>query len=66
MPTIPEKVPKPSSGCQKSQNVTTGSTPCHQALVYDILPPTTAIVDYAIGLEKCQLTDSFSMMFKRQ
>ena len=23
-----------------------------QALVYDILPPTTAIVDYAIGLEK--------------
>ena len=23
-----------------------------QALVYDILPPSTAIVDYAIGLEK--------------
>ena len=23
-----------------------------QALVYDILPPTTAIADYAIGLEK--------------
>ena len=23
-----------------------------QALVYDILPPTTAIIDYAIGLEK--------------
>jgi len=23
-----------------------------QALVYDILPSTTAIVDYAIGLEK--------------
>ena len=33
-----------------------------QALVYDILPQTTAIVDYAaIGLERnCQLTDSFS------
>ena len=23
-----------------------------QALVYDILPPTTAIADYAMGLEK--------------
>ena len=31
-----------------------------QALVYDTLPPTTAIVGYAIGLEKlCQLTNSF-------
>ena len=33
-----------------------------QALVYDTLPQTSAIVDYAaIGLERnCQLTDSFS------
>ena len=33
---------------------------CHklQALVYDSLPPTTAIVDYAIGLEKL-LANSF-------
>ena len=31
-----------------------------QALVYDILPPTSAIVDYAIGLGK--LTSNFSLM----
>ena len=38
-----------------------------QALVYDILHLTTAIVDYAIGLKKnCQLTNGFSMIFKRQ
>ena len=31
-----------------------------QALLYNILPPTTAIIDYAIGLEKnSQLADSF-------
>ena len=59
MPTIPEKVPKPSSGCQKSQNVTTGSTPSHQALVYDILPPTTDVVDYAIGLENLSANEQF-------
>ena len=39
-----------------------------QALVYDILPPTIAIIDYAIGPEKlsanCQLTDSFSLVLK--
>ena len=35
-----------------------------QALVYDILRPTTAIVDYAIGLGK--LTSNFSLMLKRQ
>jgi len=35
-----------------------------QALVYDILYPTTANVDYAIGLENCQLINSFSMMLK--
>ena len=29
-----------------------GTQPNLQALVYDILPPTTAITDYAIGLEK--------------
>ena len=27
-----------------------------QAQVYDILPPTTAILDYAVGLDKHQLT----------
>ena len=32
-----------------------------QVLIYDILPPTTATMDYAIGLEKLQLTDSFSL-----
>ena len=66
MPTIPEKVPKPSSGCQKSQNVTTGSSPYHQAQVYDILPPTTAVVHYAIGLEKLSANEQFSMVLKRQ
>ena len=35
-----------------------------QALVYDILPPTTTIIGYAIGLEKIQLTGSFSLAFK--
>ena len=36
-----------------------------QALVYDILPPTIAIVDYAIGLEKLSANELFSMMLKR-
>ena len=31
-----------------------------QALVYDILPPTTALTDYATGLKECWLMDSFS------
>ena len=30
-----------------------------QALVYDILPPTTAIVDYAIALEKLSANEQF-------
>ena len=30
-----------------------------QILVYDILPPTTAIVDYAIGLEKLSANEQF-------
>ena len=30
-----------------------------QALVYDILPSTTAIVDYAIGLEKLSANEQF-------
>ena len=30
-----------------------------QALVYDILPPTTAIADYAIGLEKLSANEEF-------
>ena len=30
-----------------------------QALVYDILPPTTAIVDYAIGLGKLSANEQF-------
>ena len=34
-----------------------------QVLVYDLLPPTTAMIDYAIGLQKnCQLTDTFSLV----
>ena len=37
-----------------------------QAPFYDILPPTTAVTDYAIGLEICQLTDSFSLMLRWQ
>ena len=31
-----------------------------QALVYDILPPTTAVVDYAIGLENLSANEQFS------
>ena len=34
-----------------------------QALVYGILPPTTAVIDYAIGLGK---TDIFSLVLKWQ
>ena len=30
-----------------------------QALVYDILPPTTATIDYAIGLEKMSANGQF-------
>ena len=30
-----------------------------QALVYDILPSTTTIVDYAIGLEKLAANEQF-------
>ena len=30
-----------------------------QALVYDILPPTTAIVGYAIGLKKLSANERF-------
>ena len=36
--------------------------PCHtpiRAVVYDILPPTTAIADYAIGLEKLSANEQF-------
>ena len=37
-----------------------------QALVYDIVPPTTAILDYAIGLEKLSANEQFfSMILKR-
>ena len=34
---------------------------CHkiQALVYNILPPTTTIVDYAIGFEKLSANEQF-------
>ena len=35
------------------------SAPKLQALVYDILPSTTAVFSYAIGSENCQLTSSF-------
>ena len=28
-------------------------------MIYDILPPTTAIVDYAIGLEKLSVNEQF-------
>ena len=30
-----------------------------QALVYDILPPPTAIIDYAIGVEKLSANGQF-------
>ena len=30
-----------------------------QALVYDVLPPATVIVDYAIGLEKLSANEQF-------
>ena len=30
-----------------------------QALIYDSLPPTTAIIDYAIGLEKLSANGQF-------
>ena len=30
-----------------------------QALAYDILPPTTATIDYAIGLEKLSANEQF-------
>ena len=42
-----------------------GDAPCyvfyvkHQALVYDILPSTSAIVDNAIGLEKLSANEQF-------
>ena len=32
-----------------------------QALVYDILPSTTAITDYAIGLEKLSANEQFCL-----
>ena len=35
------------------------SLPKFQTLVYDILPPTTATVDYAIGLEKLSANEQF-------
>ena len=33
-----------------------------QALVYDIRPPTTALSESAVGLEKLSATDSFSLV----
>ena len=35
------------------------SPPQHQTLVYDILPPTTAITDYTIGLGKLSANGKF-------
>ena len=40
--------------------------PKPQALLHDILPPATVIVDYATGLEKLSANGQFLMMFKRQ
>ena len=37
-----------------------------QALVYNTLPPTTAIIGYAIGLEKLPANDIFSLMLEWQ
>ena len=51
---------KPWASVLDNGNTDTGKHKL-QALVYDILPPTNAI-----GLENCQLTNSFSMMLKRQ
>ena len=36
-----------------------GVRPKLQALVYDNLPPTTAITDYAIGLDKLSANEQF-------
>ena len=36
-----------------------GITPKLRALVYDSLPPTSAILDYAIGLEKLSANEQF-------
>ena len=36
-----------------------------QALVYHILPPTTAIIDYAIGLEKLPATGQVYLLVLR-
>ena len=36
-----------------------------QALVYDILPSTTAVFSYAIGSENYQLTSSFLLVLKQ-
>ena len=38
----------------------------HTPITTDILPPTTAIVDYASVSKNCQLTNSFSMILKWQ
>ena len=38
-----------------------------QALFYDILPPTTAMIDYVIDLENCQLPNKKKLcVFKRK
>ena len=42
------------------------SVPKLQALVYDILPSTTAVLSYAIGSKNCQLTSSFLLVLKQK
>ena len=54
--------PRSESACGEHWLATVNnSTLCGrlQALVYDILPPTTAIVDYATGLEKLSANKQF-------
>ena len=44
--------------CQLPSILASGKTKL-QALVYHILPPTTAIIDYAIGLGKLSANEQF-------
>ena len=50
---------KPSSGQGKASDYTDADSPKLQALVYDILPSTTAVFSYAIGSRKLSANERF-------
>ena len=50
---------------QTAHHVQTTSARKLQALVYDILPSTTAVFRYAIWFRNCQLTSSFLLALKQ-